>query len=35
VSPWITHVDGGNITITSERGAANFSGIEVWRLTGK
>jgi hypothetical protein len=31
LGPWITDVDNGNITITSERGAANFSGIEVWR----
>ena len=35
LGPWITDVDNGNITITSERGAANFSGIEVWRRTGK
>ncbi len=31
LGPWITDVDNGSITITSERGAANFSGIEVWR----
>ena len=35
LGPWITDVDNGKITITSERGAANFSGIEVWRRTGK
>ncbi len=34
LGPWITDVDRGNITIVSERGAANFSGIEVWRRTG-
>lgn len=31
LGPWISDVDNGIITITSERGAANFSGIEVWR----
>ena len=35
LGPWITDVDSGSITITSERGAANFSGIEVWRQTGR
>ena len=35
LGPWITEVDDGAITITSERGAANFSGIEVWRRTAK
>jgi hypothetical protein len=35
LGPWITQVDGGSFTITSERGAANFSGIEVWRRIGK
>lgn len=35
LGPWIADVDRGNITITSERGAANFSGIEVWRRIGK
>jgi len=35
LGPWITDVDDGSITIASERGAANFSGIEVWRRTGK
>jgi hypothetical protein len=34
LGPWITDVDSGTITIHSERGAANFSGIEVWRKTG-
>lgn len=34
LGPWTTEVDRGNITITSERGAANFSGIEVWRRSG-
>ena len=31
LGPWITPVENGNITITSRGGAANFSGIEVWR----
>jgi hypothetical protein len=35
LGPWITDVDGGEITITSQRGAANFSGIEVWQRVGK
>ncbi len=34
LGPWITDANRGNITILSERGAANFSGIEVWRQTG-
>ncbi len=33
LGPWITDIDNGTITITSERGAANFSGIEIWRRT--
>jgi len=35
LGPWIIDIDSGSITITSERGAANFSGIEVWRQTDK
>ena len=31
VGPWITTVNGGTIEITSADGAANFSGIEIWR----
>ena len=31
LGPWITTVTNGSITITSTGGAANFSGIEVWR----
>ena len=31
LGPWITNVDNGSIFITSERGAANFSGLEIWR----
>jgi cellulose-binding protein len=34
LGPWVTEVDRGTITIQSEPGAANFSGIEVWRGTG-
>jgi hypothetical protein len=35
LGPWITDVDNQKITITSERGAANFSGIEIWRRINK
>lgn len=35
LGPWITEVDGGSLIITSERGAANFSGIEVWKRIRK
>ncbi|OHB78968.1 MAG: hypothetical protein A2Z25_12330 [Planctomycetes bacterium RBG_16_55_9] len=31
LGPWIADVTDGSITITSDGGAANFSGIEVWR----
>ncbi|UCE47711.1 MAG: DUF1593 domain-containing protein, partial [Phycisphaerales bacterium] len=31
VGPWITTVSNGTIEITSAGGAANFSGIEIWR----
>jgi hypothetical protein len=31
LGPWITNVTKGSIEITSTGGAANFSGIEVWR----
>ena len=31
LGPWITTVTDGKITITSERGAANFSGIEIFK----
>ncbi len=34
LGPWTTDVDRGKITILAERGAANFSGVEVWRQTG-
>lgn len=34
LGPWPTAVDDGRITITSSGGAANFSGIEVWRRVG-
>ena len=33
LGPWTTTVIDGAITITSTGGAANFSGIEVWRRT--
>ncbi len=33
LGPWITPVDDGKITMTSRGGAANFSGIEVWKRT--
>ena len=31
LGPWVTTVTDGVISITSSGGAANFSGIEVWR----
>jgi len=31
LGPWITTVGDGKITITADGGAANFSGIEIWR----
>lgn len=31
LGPWITPVEDGELFITSRGGAANFSGIEVWR----
>jgi mono/diheme cytochrome c family protein len=31
LGPWLAQPDGGKITITSQGGAANFSGIELWR----
>jgi hypothetical protein len=34
LGPWITTVTNGSIEITSAGGAANFSGIEIWRRTG-
>lgn len=34
LGPWIVTVTSGSIKITSAGGAANFSGIEVWRRIG-
>ena len=34
LGPWRTTVKDGSITITSSGGAANFSGIEIWRKIG-
>jgi len=34
LGPWIVTVKDGSIEITSSGGAANFSGIEVWRSLG-
>jgi hypothetical protein len=34
LGPWISVVNDGSIEITSTGGAANFSGIEVWRHVG-
>jgi len=31
LGPWITTPDGGKITITTAGGAANVSGLEIWR----
>lgn len=31
LGPWVTAVGGGRITITTDGGAANLCGIEVWR----
>ena len=31
LGPWITEVADGKITLTAAGGAANFSGIEIWR----
>ena len=31
LGPWIVSVDNGRIVITSSGGAANFSGLELWR----
>jgi len=35
LGPWIATVTDGTIEITSAGGAANFSGIEVWRSVGE
>jgi hypothetical protein len=35
VGPWIAAVTDGKLEITSTGGAANFSGIEVWRSLGE
>ena len=35
LGPWIKEVGGGKIVITATGGAANFSGIEIWRRRGK
>ena len=34
VGPWIVAVTDGRLEITSAGGAANFSGIEVWKSVG-
>ena len=34
LGPWTTKADRGRLTILSDGGAANFSGIEVWRPSG-
>ena len=34
LGPWVTTVTDGKIEVTSRGGAANFSGIEVWRHAG-
>ncbi len=31
IGPWISEVNNGRIAITASGGAANFSGIEIWR----
>jgi len=31
LGPWITSVRDGTIRITTDGGAANFSGLEIWR----
>ena len=31
LGPWFVDVDSGKIVLTSQGGAANFSGIEIWR----
>jgi len=33
VGPWVTSVRDGSIRITTRGGAANFSGIEIWKAT--
>ncbi|MHC4402169.1 MAG: nucleoside hydrolase-like domain-containing protein [Planctomycetota bacterium] len=33
LGPWVTNVDDGKITVTAEGGAANFSGLEIYRRT--
>jgi len=32
LGPWVAKIADGTITVTSRGGAANFSGIEVWRI---
>ena len=32
LGPWITHVGDGTLDLTSQGGAANLSGIELWKL---
>ena len=35
LGPWVVQVRDGSIRLTSRGGAANFSGIEIWRHAGK
>lgn len=35
LGPWMTTISDGTIDITSRGGAANFSGIEVWKATSR
>jgi hypothetical protein len=35
VGPWVTSVRDGTIRITTRGGAANFSGIEIWKATNE
>jgi hypothetical protein len=32
LGPWLARVTDGSIVLTSDGGAANFSGIELWKL---
>ncbi|MGB2820546.1 MAG: hypothetical protein WBF17_06160, partial [Phycisphaerae bacterium] len=34
LGPWVVKIADGSIDITSRGGAANFSGIEVWKAAG-
>ncbi len=35
LGPWPVTVESGEIAVTTKGGAANFSGIEIWKGTGK